>query len=306
LAIMRPVLRRVMHVLFVLCCGFKVGSAQTVTLGVLEDVRGADAGEPNSHKVRVLFKKNVDHWEAFPSNCPDQGCLKTVSSKYPREVVWTVAFDGRDIGRITGRTPKEFHFYSHVGLQEVISAGPVPTVGKRSAEYGGSTDASVYRPLVAISQPFFEDPDSWKVSQVSSGLITLLRKQFRKQYPKLCRASKQDEDKLEPFSYHDEDVSLAKSYASKKGWRAARLHLAEAIACDDVEAGFEIDDPWFVITPKEAVQYLDAGMWLVDAGDYDNDGKSEVLFSINRYNIGGYELFYDDFKRRATFEFNYH
>ncbi|MDH4208632.1 MAG: hypothetical protein OEV76_07145, partial [Anaerolineae bacterium] len=90
------------------------------------------------------------------------------------------------------------------------------------------------------------------------------------------------------------------------GWRIARLHLAEAVACDDVEAGFEIDDPWFVITPQEAVRYLDDGMWLVDAGDYDNDGKSELLFSINRYDRGGYELFYDDFKRHATFEFSYH
>ena len=47
-------------------------------------------------------------------------------------------------------------------------------------------------------------------------------------------------------------------------------------------------------------------MWLVDAGDYDNDGKSEVLFSIAGYDRGGYELFYDDFQKHASFEFGYH
>jgi hypothetical protein len=47
-------------------------------------------------------------------------------------------------------------------------------------------------------------------------------------------------------------------------------------------------------------------MWLVDAGDYGNDGRSELLFSIDRYNRGGYELFYDDFRKRAVFEFSYH
>jgi len=47
-------------------------------------------------------------------------------------------------------------------------------------------------------------------------------------------------------------------------------------------------------------------MWLVDAGDYDNDGKSEIVFSISRYNRGGYELFYDDFKGHTVFEFSYH
>jgi hypothetical protein len=51
---------------------------------------------------------------------------------------------------------------------------------------------------------------------------------------------------------------------------------------------------------------LGNGIWLVDAGDYDNDGKSELVFSIDRYNQGGYELFYDDFKKHATFEYGYH
>jgi hypothetical protein len=73
-----------------------------------------------------------------------------------------------------------------------------------------------------------------------------------------------------------------------------------------VEAGSEIDDPWFAVDPSRSVVYLDSGIWLVDAGDYDNDGKSELVFSINRDNEGGYDLFYDDFKKRVVFEFNYH
>jgi hypothetical protein len=40
-------------------------------------------------------------------------------------------------------------------------------------------------------------------------------------------------------------------------------------------------------------------MWLVDAGDYDNDGKSELVFAIDCANEGGYELFYDDFKKHV-------
>jgi hypothetical protein len=47
-------------------------------------------------------------------------------------------------------------------------------------------------------------------------------------------------------------------------------------------------------------------LWLVDAGDYDNDGKSELIFSINRENEGGYEIWYDSFKKHAIFKFNYH
>jgi hypothetical protein len=44
----------------------------------------------------------------------------------------------------------------------------------------------------------------------------------------------------------------------------------------------------------------------VDAGDFNNDGKSEILFSISRYDRGGYELFYDQFTKHVAFEFSFH
>lgn len=47
-------------------------------------------------------------------------------------------------------------------------------------------------------------------------------------------------------------------------------------------------------------------MMLVDAGDYDNDGESELLFAITDYNRGGYKLFYDKFTKSVEFKFNYH
>jgi hypothetical protein len=280
-------------------------SGQNVVLGVLEDNHGWYAGEPNFRAVRVVFRKTGVDWKPFQSDCRNQQCLKTMAAVYPHEMKWTIAFDGKNLGQITGRTPSEFKWYAAVGQQEITSSDPVPTVGKRSAEFGGYTEAAVYRPLVANSQPYFKDTEAWKPFTPSQSLIAVLQRAFRKQFPRLCRSSKADESKLEPFPYRDEDVKLVKAYSSKLGWVVARLHL-EAIDCEDVEAGFDIDDPWFVVDPQASAAYLDAGMWLVDAGDYDNDGKSELVFSINRENRGGYELFYNDFKKRAAFEFSYH
>lgn len=220
-------------------------------------------------------------------------------------MTWTVTIDGRNLGRITGKTPKEFKFYSHVGLQEIRS-GSIPTVGEKSPQYGGFTDQSVYRPLVTNSQPYFNDPDSWKPFELTAELLGVLKETFRQRFPKLCKTNDADETKLLPFAYRDRDIKSIKAYSSKSGWTLARLHLEGAIDCGDVEAGFEIDDPWFVVDSRKAVAYLDQGMWLVDAGDYDHDGKSELVFAINRYNVGGYELFYDDFKKRVKFEFSYH
>ncbi len=303
---MHPILLQLSSMLLFLTALAARASAQSVILGVLEDVPGAYAGEPNSRHVRVVFRKSGSNWEAFSSKCPDQDCLKTISSEYPEAMTWTIAFGGREIGHVAGRTQTDFKSYSDVGLQDLAANTYVPTVGKRSAEFGGFLGVPVYRPLVAVSQPFFRDPESWKVSPVPSDVADPVREQFRRLYPSLCRASKQDETKLKPFPYRDEDIRVAKSYASELGWRIARLHLAEAISCDDTEAGFGIEDPWFVVAPDGAARFLGSGMWLVDAGDYDNDGKSELLFSIDRYDQAGYELFYDDFKQRATFDFFYH
>jgi len=100
---MRSVFSRVLLMLLVLTSGAARGSAQSLVLGVLEDVPGVYTGEHNSRSVRVVFQKSGSDWEAFPSNCHDESCPKTLSSKYPRGVTWTIAFDGRDLGREPSR-----------------------------------------------------------------------------------------------------------------------------------------------------------------------------------------------------------
>lgn len=275
-------------------------SAQNTILGVLEENRGHYFGDPNFRTVRVVFEKKGDEWQAFRSNCDDQACLKAVTSSYPSEVKWTIAFDGKNVGEVVSRTPSDFLWYGDVGQQVITSTNPVPTVGARSPE-----DATVHRPLVANSKQYFADPDRWKPFVLSPELTTLLQGAFRKRFPKLCRTSQADQSKLERFPYRNEEVEAVKAYASGSGSLVARLHL-EAVDCRDTEAGFDIDDPWFFVDTKKTVTYLDSGIWLVDAGDYDNDGKSELFFSINRENEGGYEIWYDNFKKHATFKFNYH
>jgi hypothetical protein len=279
-------------------------AGQTITLGVLEDVPGVYFDEPNVRRVRVVFEKHGSDWAAFRSDCPDQNCLKTISSEFPRSVVWNIGFDGRRVGEVTGRTPSEFKFYSHVGLQD-ITGGSVPTIGLTSTEFGGFAGHSVYRPLVTNSSPYLADPEAWKPFRLPPEQMRLFRQQFRRRFPKLCRTN-EDETNLLPFLYRDAEIEIVKAYASSEGWTIARLHVANAVDCNNVEADFEIDDPWFVLDSQGGFQYLASGMLLVDAGDYDSDGKSELVFSIERENRGGYTLFYDDFKKHVTFQFSYH
>jgi hypothetical protein len=97
---------------------------------------------------------------------------------------------------------------------------------------------------------------------------------------------------------------ISKSYSSNRNWLIVEFELSK-YRCDGI-CGEAFTPQWFVITPEQEVRFLGSNMWLVDTGDYDNDGKSELVFSIDDYNRGGYMLFYDDFSREAVFEFNYH
>lgn len=284
------------------CCCFTQTEGPTVILGIVEDSPGHYSEDPNYSTVRVVFYRQGKTWNAFPSYCPDQKCLGYIASKYPLEVDWTIAFDGRELGHVTSRAPRSFEFYSTIG-QQILEVTP-PHVGKRSPEFGGFTESPVYRPLIAVSQPNYRDPEAWKPTNLSNRTIFGLRQQFRKRHPKVTNCSKNNIEKALPWSYSDGNISVVKGYASNLGWIVAELQLSE-YECDG-PADEAFSPQWFVVSPEQKVRALDSNMWLVDAGDYDNDGKSELVFSIDDYNRGGYKLFYDNFTQKAVFEFSYH
>jgi len=277
-----------------------------VILGVLEDIPGEYSGESDFRAVRAIFKKIGDLWQAFPTKTKSYLDLQTLPISYPKEITWTIAFDGRNVGTITSRTPSHFNFYSEIGIEHITNHSQVPTVGRKSADYAGFRFTPVYRPLVAISQPNFSDPEQWKPAQLSPGLIAAARQQFRNKFPKASNCRNPNEGIQRPWAYQDEDIKVGKTYSSKDNWSLAELRLT-GWACDGPpEEGGAFTSQWYAIEPTGESKLIGSEMWLVDAGDYDNDGKSEVLFSIDGYNKGGYRLFYQNFTRSAEFIFYYH
>jgi len=276
-----------------------------VILGVLEDLPGEYAGDSDFRAVRAVFEKNSDGWSAFPTSAKSELDLQSLAKSYPNSVTWTIAFDGKNLGVVTAETPKKYNFYSEIGIETITSKRPVPTVGKKSTDYAGFTGDPVYRPLVAISQPNVSDSDHWKPAQLSQDLIASARQQFRSKFPIVTNCRNADENIPRSWKYHDEDIHITKAYASNDNWSLIDLNLT-GYACD----GPQGDDSafvgqWYVKNPAGELRFLGTDMWLVDAGDYDNRGSSEVLFSIDRYNRGGYRLFYRNFTRSAEFEFSY-
>jgi hypothetical protein len=51
---------------------------------------------------------------------------------------------------------------------------------------------------------------------------------------------------------------------------------------------------------------LGSELSLVDAGDYDADGESELLFWYSGYNQDGYTLLFDGLRKQVSYRWKYH
>src|SRR5687768_13211391 len=96
--------------------GFATSEA-SLKIGILEDLPGHHAGQSNFSGVRVLFEKKGRKWHAYPSDCRDQECLRTIGSRFPKSVTWNIGLSGKRLGEVAGQTPKVFEYYADVGLQ---------------------------------------------------------------------------------------------------------------------------------------------------------------------------------------------
>ena len=74
--------------------------------------------------------------------------------------------------------------------------------------------------------------------------------------------------------------------------------------CDPYGFAPQYENHWFVMSANP--KHLGDGMDLLDAGDYDGDGHSEMIFWTSGENRDGYVLVYDDFAKRAEFYWHYH
>jgi hypothetical protein len=278
--------------------------SEDVLLGVLEEVPGVYAGESITAKVRAIFARKGLRWEAYKSDCPDLGCLSAVTTEYPAEVTWFVGLDGLKIGQVVARTPSNFAFYAHIGLQDIVDGRP-PVVGKPSSEYGGFGGHQLHRPLVTDSKPYFKDPALWKRIKITSQIRKRALALLRERVPELCKEGDSDDDSLVPFHYAAKDLRV-RAHRSKDGWLVMTIAVEGAYYCGGGDGDGSFDVQGFAIDPDGKAQFLGAGLTLLDAGDYDADGQSELVFALSLYNRGGYVLFSKDFAEQTRFEFGYH
>lgn len=264
-----------------------------LNIGVLEysEYQTQQKNKEFSHSVRAIFYTKDNKWVTGDQT---KGTTK-----------WRVLYDGKIVGHITSDDNKTPKYISDKGLQIIASnKKDIPAIGSITDEFATWTDAKTYRPLVLTTGENYKDPDGWKKTELTTKIEKLAKVEFRSKFNEVINCTDEHDTKPKVWNYTDEDIKILKAYTSKTSWIVASLKLGP-YKCDGLLEDSYIPT-WFLFSPKGKVSVLDSGMTFVDAGDYDGDGKSEIIFQVSRYNKGGYIMYFDDFKQNVDFMFGYH
>jgi hypothetical protein len=280
-------------------------------VGFLEgpQTTGDNAISAGAH-VRIAFRKDGVVWKPMASNFNTASALSLASRAYPGSVRWTVVFDGRALGNLTSRNPGQLHWYADIGTQALTRRTfPMVRAGAADFVYGSGNKAKI-RPLLLISSTSASsqwDPQGWKPSPLSSEERRLAIAAFRGKVSKSERCDTPEQEPIHRMPYSDNAVVIVKSYRDNTGEVLYGARLKDSKAnCDffDDETFFNY---WFVIDRQQYVRYLDSQMTPIDAADLDHSSRSAWLFfTLRKEDDDGYELFYDDFKKKAQFQWSYH
>ncbi len=279
-----------------------------IYVGVLEGPQTREPPISSQRHVRIAFRKQGSSWLPMDSDFGTPQALAKASIPYPDKVDWTVVFDGKSIGHISSRNPGPLHWYADVGTQ-IITTKPaaVPAISVGASDFAYTTGWAKTRPLLLVSEPNFRDPEHWKPTTLSVAERRLAVQALRKQVPQMpqCERPEQGPEKMLPYS--DGEIIVIKAYRSAGGEVifGERLNAARSI-CGwfDDEHFF---DYWFVLNHSQGLRLLGHQMMPLEAADLDNSGTSEWVFhSLRGEGQEGYELFYDDFTKRADFRWAEH
>lgn len=266
------------------------GPTDVLTLGVAEEFSTGDWGSPVAPQIRVAFRRVGKGWEAPPWDAAESTPMS-----------WTVCFDGRVLGKVETQSGA-FERYSQRGAHVPLAGQSIPFPGRRTKEFASWMGAEAHHPLAVTTSGLCGDPDRWH----PEAPVAKVRRQLVDAFigiagPERCEGTRQV-----PWKPKDEDVEVLKVYVSRGGERLGIVRARPPKDLCDGPAGEDALSQLFRIDRQGKTTRLGESLTVVDAGDYDGDGRSELLARYARYNDDGYTLFFDGFSKQVSFGWHYH
>ncbi len=247
----------------------------------------ATANAASVPTFRTLFCKSKTAWAPIGSN---------TNCRAPAEGAWTMLHDGQSVGVLLTRSDRI--------LSSIASIPRIPVGEERFESWLGTVHD---RPLALATQRDVRNTNGWIVSRLSDRERTLFLRSFRTSVAlPHCDGTPHDAMPAAVDGFLDRDVSVLKVIRSSAGQLLVGMAINELLKpCDDVR------DPartthWFVKRGAESPRFIGNEMYVVDAFDFDNDGRTEWLFSRSRYNEDGFILFFDAFRKSVSSSWQYH
>lgn len=286
--------------------------AAPVYLGVLE---GPQLAPTSAHPpvssgvhVRVLFRREGSMWKAMENAPGTPAALADSSRQTPASVDWTVMFHGKAIGQVRSHDPGALHWYADVGTQILSTpASDIPVVRAGAGDFSGAGADATRRPLLLVSAPADGDPQHWRTTVLSRAETAQAAAAFRLRVPRSERCKAPEQGPVRSVPYADDRIHVIQAYRAVDGEVLFGEALEDPRAnCDFFDAPAFMDY-WFVLGRRGRVRYLGRQMTPMDAADVDHGGRSAwMFFSARGEDENGYELFYDDFHKVASFRWSDH
>ncbi len=298
----------ILMILVGICKSYSQNSKSPVIVGIMEDNREElinwKQGPSKTRVILPLFEKQGNEW--IPCSSPSG------------DVLWTIAFDGKEKGTIESHPSADTYSFDPNAYTPEPQAGQVLTIGKPSEKWSGWENTLFNRPLVLVANGNFKDPEQWKPFQPSTNELQVFRSDFRNEYPKVTNCDTNEELLPNPWKYKDSDIMVTSAYHSNQGNSLVNMFL-QGGHCGMLDGPFI--EQLFLFGPNNASTLItvtdskpslqdrgflnEISLYLVDAGDYDGDGKSEVIFFLSGYDQDGYVMFYDSFQKSVIYTWHY-
>ncbi len=288
--------------------GAQATSNPKIYIGILDDARvemaNWEPGVAHNRIIRPAFEKVGSAWRDVDY------------SPIPGQMTWTVAFDGRSLGQVKshaapeGSTPR--YSEGFLTLVQLITTprAAIPIVGRPSQKFAGLMamgPGKTRRPLVVVSKPYFRDRDGWKpATRLPERVAMLVRAAFRRDFPHVNRCK--DEKILQhDWRFPDSSLELIDPYESNKGSFLVETSL-DAGDCGYVDDPNDpLSNPWYFVSAKGNARRFGSFLTLLDAGDYDNGGRSELIFMLSQpEDTDGFILYDADLRKQASLTWSYH
>ncbi len=271
----------------------------SVTVGVLDRKQCGDEDRPPDTVVgvRALFTRTSSGWRALDTTDLSRG-----QSHY-----WTVAFDGRNLGSLASANSDTLAptawSYHRDHYETVSRSSSIPHVRNALRAFAGWCSSPPERPLVVVSEQNFRDPEAWHPFSPAPSYRQALFRLFQASVDSaiICPGGG---ERTARWRFRSTDLRLRKSYRSNQHQELVAIQLDPGRNACDGPPGDEYAVHWFRVDSDTALLGID--LELLDAGDYDADGHSEVIFWHSGYNEDGYSLFYDRNRRSVNFWWHYH